>query len=198
MTCSCHTSIGRSFGIATALAVVLASGSFWARHDDRHGESRDAVPMASHSPPPHAESETRADDLAVESGPSRATQSPSAAGLVSTASFDVACMLSTQPALAAQLPQNEMLLLPSRPERIERWRAARYFCPADFNRDDVLDGSDTIDFLSAFSTREGPFAEFLDMNGDGRVDSLDMDAFLHVDKQECDPERQMQTRAISC
>lgn len=98
----------------------------------------------------------------------------------------------------AGLSQYELVALPSRAEPIERWRAQRYFCPADFNRDDVIDDTDTAAFLDAFASRTGPFAEFLDVNRDGAIDAADLEAFVHATETPCDPVKTAENRLISC
>jgi hypothetical protein len=102
------------------------------------------------------------------------------------------------PLEAARLAENEFVTLPTRAAPIERWKAQRYFCLADFNRDDAIDEDDTRTFLEAFTTREGPFAEFLDLNREGVVDQSDMDVMLHAAESTCDPAQVARNRDVSC
>jgi|GEM_PF-6795931 len=196
MNRGCNCTIGRKLGIVAALTAVVASGLYLG--DTGVGRvqidpSVETPPAVSHvQPPAHAENARSRSSTAGYS------DSRSAIGRIVTMSCEVAGSHSMQPTLSAQLSQSEMLRLPNRTEPIERRSAALYFCPADFNRDDAIDESDTIDFLDAFSTRGGPFAEFLDINGDGRVDSLDIDAFLHFKEQDCDPRHELLTRTVKC
>lgn len=90
------------------------------------------------------------------------------------------------PPLAPGLSADEFITFPSQAKPIPRHRAKDDFCFGDFNRDDVIDDLDLADFSIAFATREGPLAEFLDLTGDGFVDSADLKLFLRAPEAECD------------
>ncbi len=85
---------------------------------------------------------------------------------------------------------------------MEHWRA-KYFCPADVNRDDTIDERDVIAFTQAFSTPEsllgGIDPAFLDLDGNNVIDTDDLQRFLHDWlNAPCQPEVQAETRAVIC
>ena len=97
-----------------------------------------------------------------------------------------------------KLPENEFVTIPGRDAPIERWKAQRYFCPGDFNRDDVIDEKDITDYLEASATMSGPLAEFLDINHDGVVDASDLQALVDATFADCDPSLTAQNRHLIC
>lgn len=119
-----------------------------------------------------------------------AIDEPSIAAMATFAPMDLV--------LTDQLPPNELITLPGRDAPIPRYRAQRYFCPGDFNRDDVIDDKDTSDYLEASATMSGPLAEFLDINHDGTVDASDLQALIDATSADCDPAQTAINRSIIC
>lgn len=87
-------------------------------------------------------------------------------------------------------------------ERMERWRA-RYFCPADINRDDVVDSADLVAFTAGYVSPQSPpehlDPEFLDLNADGWIDADDLLRFIDAwTGDSCDPEERRTYRGVIC
>ncbi len=88
--------------------------------------------------------------------------------------------------------------LPEAAKRIEPWRL-RYYCPADFNKDNHLDSSDATLFLAVYAVREGPMVPWLDINQDGDVNEADLTAFFQsLQDGGCDPMHQAEVRGLIC
>lgn len=100
--------------------------------------------------------------------------------------------------LSDQLPPNELITLPGHDTPMPRYRAQKYFCPADFNRDDLIDDKDITDYLEASATMSGPLAEFLDINHDGLIDASDLQALIDATSADCDPAQTAINRSIIC
>ncbi len=54
----------------------------------------------------------------------------------------------------------------------------RYFCPADFNKDDQIDDQDLALFGTTWSDESSPLFNWCDLNADGIVDQTDAIEFL--------------------
>lgn len=74
----------------------------------------------------------------------------------------------------------------------------RYFCCADFNRDDLIDDRDLADFLANWTVREGPLAPYLDINRDAWLTEDDVMLFFASFDEDCNPDAQASTRLIVC
>lgn len=74
-----------------------------------------------------------------------------------------------------------------------------YFCPADFNRDNVIDATDQTLFLEAWSDISHPLAGWADLNDDGTLDALDVDEFVRrTGTSDCDPAATAERRLLVC
>ncbi|MEK6703940.1 MAG: hypothetical protein AABZ53_16910 [Planctomycetota bacterium] len=100
--------------------------------------------------------------------------------------------------LTDKLPPNEYITLPGHDTPMPRYRAQKYFCAADFNRDDIIDDKDITDYLETSATMAGPLAEFLDINHDGSVDASDLQALVDASSTNCDPAQTAVNRSIIC
>ncbi len=101
-------------------------------------------------------------------------------------------------AAAATMPEMDIYTLPESIQREGEWRA-RYFCPADFNKDDQIDSDDLALFLAVFSAQDGPMAPWLDIDADGDVTPMDLEQFLNVfERNDCDPAKNAEHRLMVC
>ncbi|GJQ31084.1 MAG: hypothetical protein HBSAPP03_29680 [Phycisphaerae bacterium] len=105
------------------------------------------------------------------------------------------CVAHSSEALNAPI---DILSLPPGAVGIDPWRL-KYFCPADFNRDNVIDQGDVALYLAVFAAREGPMVDWLDLTGDGVIDDADLDSFMRQYQDGgCDPEQAAEYMFIIC
>jgi hypothetical protein len=79
---------------------------------------------------------------------------------------------------------------------IDRGRyRSRQYCPADFNRDDVVDQADLAAYVECWQTGDEMSVRRADMNHDEVADGADMTEFLSAYfNNDCDPQRQRERR----
>lgn len=137
------------------------------------------------------------------SGESATGQGPTEGGSTDAASSgarrwgigDVPMALVAEPAPELPPSDDEALSLPWRKTPL-RYDLLKEFCTADFNRDDVLDDQDIVDFLDEWSRRDGPLAAMLDLDGDGWLTEADASKFFESLDEDCQPMVHVAMRAI--
>lgn len=96
------------------------------------------------------------------------------------------------------MPEVDIYTLPESIQRDGEWRA-KYYCPADFNKDDRIDAEDLALYLAVFSAQDGPMASWLDIDADGGVTPSDLEEFINVlERQDCDPAKNAEYRLSIC
>lgn len=74
-----------------------------------------------------------------------------------------------------------------------------YFCPGDFNKDDVVDDADVALFVATFHDETSPIFNWCDVNTDGVIDDADTAEFLRLFTEGgCDPEAWKIARSQIC
>lgn len=101
-------------------------------------------------------------------------------------------------AAAATMPEVDIYTLPESIQRDGEWRA-KYYCPADFNKDDRIDSEDLALFMAVFAAQDGPMALWLDIDADGSITPSDLEEFINVfERQDCDPAKNAEYRLSIC
>lgn len=116
---------------------------------------------------------------------------------VAVSSGEMVVLQGTEIAPAPAEDRSKIFHLAGQGEDVPGWRM-RYFCPADFNRDDQIDEEDARAFVNEWMDRSGELAPYLDIDMDGLLTERDLDLFFSAFNGTCDPSEQAHMRAIIC
>lgn len=74
----------------------------------------------------------------------------------------------------------------------------RYYCLADFDKNDEINADDLLMFLDAFADPSHPLSDWTDINADGMIDQQDLIEFIRAFESPCDPSERRQARSEIC